>query len=226
MLGTSLRFMVTTVTALVTLDRVNQLIKDQVVNTWHFKCEEVDLLAECLSITTALQDFYETIDGAMSPVLNGDGLIRFYDLQDAVPRAPIHTGTLALVVDASTPLPSECAVCLSYRATQFSGLPPARRKGRIFLGPWSVDALTVGTNDGLVAQATYEAIAGAATTLQAAGAGNNWAWVVFSPTTAGAPPWSSGELIAASQNVVEGHVDNAFDTMRSRGALATHREQW
>lgn len=49
---------------------------------------------------------------------------------------------------------------------------------------------------------------------------------VFSPTTAGAPPWSSGELDAATFPVVAAHVDNAFDTVRSRGVVASTRTSW
>jgi len=216
--------MTTTVLALVTLNRQNALIADQVVNTWHFQIDEVDPVAECLSAFAALQAFYETIDGAMSPVLTGEGLVRFYDLADPIPRAPLFTNDLSLVVDSSTPMPSECAVCLSYAAFPVSGTSPARRRGRIYLGPWSVDALTVGTNDGLVSTTVLEAVAGAAQTLMDDGGVNGWSWAVFSPTTAGSPPWSTGELLGATLDVTNGYVDNAFDTMRSRGALATTRE--
>jgi hypothetical protein len=49
---------------------------------------------------------------------------------------------------------------------------------------------------------------------------------VFSPTIAGSPPWSEGTLIDSSVDVVAGYVDNAFDTIRSRGSLTTARTLW
>lgn len=215
--------MTTTILGLVTLDRQNGLVRDQCVNTWHFQIDEVDPIAECGDIAVALQAFYTNIDGAMSPVLTGDGTMRFYDLAAPVPRVPLVTASLGLVTSASNPLPSECAVALSYHGTFVSGSPVARRRGRIFLGPWSVDALADGISDGAVATATLNAIAGAANTLSGAGVSEGWSWAVFSPTTAGPQPWSTGELLGATLTVTNGWVDNAFDTIRSRGGAATDR---
>lgn len=216
--------MATTVSAHVQLERDNGLVRDAVVNVWHFKIWQVDDIAACANILTALQAFYETIDGAMSPVLTGFGTVRFYDLAAALPRTPIFDGELSLTMDSSTPLPSECAIALSYRGTLVSGSPPARRRGRIFLGPWSIDALIQGDNDGLVNPTVQASIAGAAEVLMDEGSESSWTWAVFSPTTAGAPPWTAGELLGATLSVVAGHVDDAFDTIRSRGSTATTRE--
>jgi len=215
--------MATTLLVQVQFARDNGLVRDAVVNTWHFRSYTADPTDWAVAITTSLDDFYSSIGTAFSPVLTGDALVRIYDLAAPVPRTPVFESDFTITPDSSTPLPSECAVALSYRGTLVSGSPPARRRGRIFLGPWSVDALATGANDGQVALATYEAIRDAAQVLSDEGSNTTWEWAVFSPTTAGAPPWSDGELQAATLAVVAGHVDNAFDTIRSRGAAATAR---
>jgi hypothetical protein len=152
--------------------------------------------------------------------------VQFYDLAAVPPRVPIFDGELTFTPDASLCLPAEVAICMSYRGTLVSGSNAARRRGRIFLGPVTTDVLLQETGEIRVTSACTEGIADLANTLMNAGDTSTWTWAVFSPTTAGAPPWSAGELTAATLSVVAGHVDNAFDTIRSRGAAATDRSVW
>jgi hypothetical protein len=48
-------------------------------------------------------------------------------------------------------------------------------------------------------------------------------WAVFSPTQAGAKPWSDAAILAATTVVEEGFIDNALDTQRRRGTLPSDR---
>lgn len=94
-------------------------------------------------------------------------------------------------------------------------MPQARRRGRIYLGPFGQTVLgtTAVTSDRPLA-AAVTAIANAATALATATAGAVVPWVIYSPTN------GSGAV------VTDGWVDNAFDTQRRRGVAATSRTLW
>ena len=107
-----------------------------------------------------------------------------------------------------------------------SGIPAGRRRGRIFLGCLDADVVEATDGETRLTSGVTSLVADAANDLRLAAVGTDWNWAVFSPTIAGSPPWSTGEIIAASLNVEFGHVDNAVDTIRSRGAAATARTTW
>jgi hypothetical protein len=206
--------------------RDNGLPEDICTNTWHFYTEEADPVVGATSAVAQLEGFYEAVDSLLASYLNAEFVARAYDLTDNEPRVPIYEQVIETVLGTGTGLPSEVAICLSYRATLESGTNPARRRGRIFLGPLDQEVGGAAGGDYMVSPSTQEQIAEAATGLCDAGVSGDTFWAVFSPTIAGASPWSLSELEAASQRVTAGFVDNAFDTIRSRGVRPTERELW
>lgn len=209
----------------VTLPNEDTIPNDNAMNTWHFGTNEVDPEDALGEIQTRLLAFYTTAMPDASPCLTGfaDGL--FYNLASPPPRIPIGSFSASFITPTGQPMPNECSVVLSYRAAPVSGIPPARLRGRIYLGPFNTDTVANSTGGAVVDSATLSGIVSAAETL--AGANDSTAtWVIFSPTTAGPPPWSTSELEAACHEVIDGFVDNAWDTQRRRGIAPTTRVDW
>lgn len=215
--------MATTIRAQVNIQNVNSIPRDVAMNTWHFRSAAVDRLDDCTAITDALGAFYISIDGLYSPDIEPDVIVRYYDLGDPQPRAPIQEDTFEMTPLGSITMPHEVAICLSYNGAPSSGLSPARNRGRIYLGPWGIEVMADGAGDSIVDPGVTGAIASSAATLVDAGEGQTWFWAVFSPTTAGPEPWSPAELAASTFPVTHGFVNNSFDTVRSRGIDATAR---
>lgn len=193
------------------------------MNTWHFQSDAVDPLTDVASAWAELQVFYAAIESVLSSNLTGTITSKWYDLTDGEPRTPIFEDDFTVTIDSANAIPNEVAICLSYRGAFLSGTSPARRRGRIFIGPLLGGVVDQGNGDCFVQSGTMSLIGGAADALATAGEGETWAWAVFSPTTAGPPPWSFGDLAVATFPVIAGYVDNAFDTIRSRGAAASTR---
>lgn len=215
--------MSTTLRVQATLPTASGLAKDEVVNTWHFASTDPSPAVDAAIAYGYLSNFYGAIDGLMSSKLAGTVDFKVYDLRDAEPRTPIYTNFANITPGTGQCLPHEVAICVSYRGTFVSGSDPKRRRGRIFIGPWDVAVMDDGTADAIVDAGAQGAINTAAGSLYAAGLGQTCQWAVFSPTTAGTPPWSAGTLIASTLSVQAGYVDNAFDIIRSRGTLASLR---
>jgi len=217
--------MATTLRAQVRLQNQSGLPIDVCMNTWHFRSTSFLPAPDVLTAHDALVAYYQGMQEYYSPVLGGPS-ITWYDLSDAEPRTPIFTDTFTWDVSGGTPLPNEVAITVSLTAAPESGVPIGRRRGRIFMGPFNIGVLSAGDFDARVIgdfledwQNVFDAF------MDVVGSGDA-RLSVFSPTTAGAPPWSSGELDAATFPVVAAHVDNAFDTIRSRGVAASARTTW
>lgn len=199
---------------------------DDVMNTWHFRSTAVDPLDDVDIALGAIVPFYQAIDGLMSANCEGTVTVKSYDLTDLEPRVPLRTDTFEITPASGFALPNEVAICLSLKGAVTSGIDAARRRGRLYLGPWDVDVLDDGAPDSIVDSATTALIAGSAQTALESLAETTCEWGVFSPTTAGAGPWDATTLFLATAPVVGGFVDNAFDTIRSRGAASTIRVNW
>jgi len=215
--------MPTTLRTQVTLPTASGLPQDVCMNTWHCISNAVDRLDDAEGFVSDLLVFYLVIDTFLSGRLSTDIAFDVYDLVDASPRTPIYHFDSTLSVGTGDGLPNEVAICLSYRGALGSGLVPARHRGRIYLGPLDGGVVDQGTGDTIVDISVRNAIATAAGALKDDTTGNGWPWAVFSPTNAGSPPWSSGDLLVGTDAVVAGYVDDAFDTIRSRGGSATAR---
>lgn len=199
------------------------LPRDSAVNTWHFRGESIDPVDDADQAIDALAIFYAAIDGLYSKVIGSPAVFKAYNLGENPPRVPIFSNIGPMTPGTGQPLPNEVAICLSYHAEPISGVPAGRRRGRIYLGPWDSAVTDDGGGDAIVDDGVVGAISAAAATFLASFTGTNCHWAVFSPTIAGPTPWTTGDLVAATFDVVGGWVDNAFDTVRSRGALASDR---
>lgn len=195
------------------LPRDTNLPEDVIVNTWHFlTTASPPLLATKSAIATALQNFYQAIDGVvLGSMLSTPAKLKFYDLADAKPRVPVHDFEFALV-PTSGGVPAEVAVCMSFQATKASGQNQARRRGRVFLGPVAAAIVSETAGRTAVTSTARAAIVSAGLALlTASNTAADWEWAVYSPTD------------NAAVAVNNGWVDDAFDTIRSRGERPTTR---
>lgn len=206
---------------LVTLNNDTLQPVDQVTNTWHFQTPGAVADAGT-AILDNIDAFYSAISTYLSINLTGTGEIDLYDLEDPEPRAPVFNGSFTAGVGTNA-LPNEVAVALSYQAPIVSGTNQARRRGRLFIGPLATNVMATGTGDQRVASGFRNALVAAAEALMDDTTLPGLVWSVFSPTTAGAPPWSAATLGDSFFTVTNGWVNDAFDTMRSRGAAPTTR---
>lgn len=194
----------------------SELPEDRMVNTWHF--EGGTGATDYANIYDMLTDFYtETYAGsevtATYPTIafTGDVDIKLYCLADPLPRVPRDVGFFSFTPTSSEGLPQEVALCLSYAAAPASGIPAARRRGRVYLGPFAEASNT----DARPGTALITVIAAAASELKAAAdASVTWQWIVYSRADEAGYP------------VVSGWLDNAWDTQRRRGWSPTSRTTW
>lgn len=215
--------MTTTIRVQAAFANQSGLPADIITNTWHFTSVSVDPLTDASFALNDLEAFYNVIDGIYSTAVTGAITLKAYNLSDPEPRVPMLETDISITTATGAILPNECAICLSYHGVLTSGTPAARRRGRIYLGPLDATVLDEGPNDGRVQASTCSLIAGAAAGLIAAGDPGNRQWAIFSPTIAGSPPWTTSDLIFATLPVTNGYIDNAFDTVRSRGTAPSTR---
>lgn len=167
---------------------------------------------EAEQVADALRVFYGDLMAPFygSNISAGPHLVKFYELPGLEPNYPYHETEFSFGTPGSgTPLPAEVALCLSFQAQRTPGLPQARRRGRIYLGPMQDTA----NDDGRPSTSIITSILDAAETLAAsiAAVSSAQAWAVWSPT--------AGEAV----EITELWVDDAFDTQRSRGLARTTR---
>lgn len=208
----------------VTLPHKSLIAADNVINTFNFTGVD-DTEDQATAAVGIIKAFYNDLaDTQVNPVkyyfsgeINfGGARIKIYDLADPEPRVPIldeSLGTTNVTPGSSTNLPGEVAVCLSYSAAAESGVSAARRRGRIYLGPLCTTAST-----GTTAIAARP-LAGmlldmskAAAELASGPVGTQWC------------VWS--RVNNAFYPIVQGYLDNAFDTQRRRGVATTTRTGW
>lgn len=191
--------------------------EDVMVNTWSFDIAD-DTQDNYNEVGAFLFTFYTALDGYYSPVLDmTQAHVKLYLRSDAEPRTPRDEAIVSFGdgnLD-NQPLPEEVAVCMSFRGVLASGAPPARRRGRVYLGPLSTDISVEGTNlrarvDDSFRIAVREAYQDAAAEL----------------TTTGNDHcvWSSVDGV--NRVVTDLWMDDAFDTQRRRGPRATNRLTW
>lgn len=178
--------------------------------TLYSLCVDDDGAADATNIFVTM---FKSMKGAFSTlVAQNNHLHRTYRMSDAKPRTPIASGNWNFDSSMSgPPLPTEVALCMSFHAPPVSGLPQARRRGRIYVGPLNTTYVaSTGRPDAalisLIAKAGRDALDDFDDI-----AGIDWA--VHS--TKGA----EGEGVA----VTAGWVDNEYDTQRRRGREATTR---
>jgi hypothetical protein len=190
------------------------LAEDIAVNTWGVDAS-VDVGTWQASYIAALENFYDALQPYMSSLYTWQAArVKLYNMADPIPRVPIFD--LPLGLTGSFPLntlPQEVALCLSFQGAKISGENQARRRGRIFLGPFSSSAADTGTGrpeDDLITAVSDTAN----TLLTTSNAATGWKWAVISVTGPTAPN---------ATVVTNGWVDNAWDTQRRRGNKAGAR---
>lgn len=204
--------------AQVRLPRVGLQPEDDVINVWHFDSDQT-FGEDADDVAGRLLTFYNAISGLLAPTLDGAITIKMYDMADAEPRVPgfVLNDTLGgLSPIGSDAYPNEIAICLSLVCSHPSGTIAARRRGRIYLGPF---LSSVGDNDGpdvRVKTSTITAILDAAEDLATGPDAGDGRLAVYSPTTD-----LTGTLADSFNDVITLKVDNAFDIQRRRGARAT-----
>lgn len=203
------------------LARVSGLPADAIVNTFHFVAGATLSAADLTALTGRVIDFYtaaapgnaSALANRMSPLLAATGhAVKVYDLTMPTPRPPVKTQGFSMVLNASGEMPAELAIAVSYRAALVAGTTAARRRGRIFVGPWRTSELgSVVAGDLRVASGTVTALLNAAKQLRTVSAAAGTPWCVF----------SRSDLTFADISRVS--VDDAWDIQRRRGATPTTR---
>ena len=213
--------------------------RDAAVNVWHFETNEVGTPAnERLDIVNTIVGFYNDIDVYFSSNISGTTRLKIFDLEDAVPRAPVYDSSAALLTPGSTSLPNEVALCMSYRGENVSGVNRRRNRGRVYLGPWATSASADAVGDARPVTALMTAISAAADArllpVPAPLSLSTITWSVFSRSDAlglavGVPAptpeqtYTAAQLVLGFRPVYSAWVDDAFDTQRRRGLRPTTR---
>lgn len=233
----------TTLKAVVTFQKDSGLPEDAVQNAWHFIDNDVEATSVVIaSIGAALNDFYcnvgavsgQALMGYYSPVIADVTLPRvaYYDV--GVGGSEIGTSDLLgwVTNEAGQALPDELACCLTYHADLTNVAeeipqapagpagdlhPRARRRGRIYLGPFATAVYDPAANTNARPGVNFrQTIKDAAIRLRdnADLASDSVQWAVYSPTD------------GLAREVVAGWVDDAWDIQRRRGLERTTRDVW
>jgi hypothetical protein len=204
----------------VTINAYSGLPKDIYQNTFHTNGTAA-ALAQAITFAGRLQTFYNSVptggssrlSSYMSGALNSATVkVATYNMDEPSPRPPVAIAPLTwTIASGSRNMPTEVALCLSYQGVKVPGQLQSRRRGRVYIGPFT-EAANSGT-------ATTKAVPSALLISDLAKAGKQLAaasdgacdWVVYSTV--------SGDKVVVS----DGWVDNAWDIQRRRGELPTAR---
>jgi hypothetical protein len=188
--------------------------EDVTVNTWSFDLASTSE-GNLEQVRDFLSAFYTQISSFYSRVINPQlARVRIYARADPEPRTPLLDEIVPMPTDQGTGVvPEEVAICFSFQGVPASGSPQARRRGRVYLGPFNTSVIAAAD-----AQNRSRVATGFATNVFT---GYNEAWDEL--TTAGNvhEVWSGAS--STGFPVVNAWMDNAFDTQRRRGAAATAR---
>lgn len=223
------------------LPKVTQIGEDSVVNTFAFYDNQATADGP-EEIADGVAAFYNTPDGVFSATALAAYLaprlsravdaceVRIYDvsanlgaervIDGGVPAgSPIYVGTFTLgAAVGATSVPEEVALCLTLRDKLPSGAlyppegagnvrPRKRHSGRIYTGPFGSNALGLIDSDARPIVGLQSAVLGAGNSLYTATTltSPNAEWSI----------WSRAD--EAFHPVEQMEVDNAWDTIRSRG---------
>lgn len=228
----------------ITLPAMTGLAEDGFTSVWHTKTASPDpVISEWEDGITALLDFYNGLAGLMpTGVISsavGAGTVKAYEVVTGAPGESDDQALLldqdaftvgALAAPANLPMPSEVAVCLSMTAVGAADVPEniaggapgpagdihprARYRGRVYLGPWVANASTIVVASGAArpAVALRDTILNYGDALGTALAADGHSLCVYSRAD------------ASFKTVDTLSVDDAFDTVRSRGVKRTIRD--
>lgn len=201
--------------------------EDRYISTFHFRVTDPGQSLGTVSddIAEHLRSFYMDANGGdanqarpLTTYLSDTAIdfaagleVRVYDLREQEPRTVVPITVPVTGNVATSGLPNEVAVCLSYYGSR--NIP--RHRGRIYLGPLNANAMQtheaggdMGPHAGLV-----WGLRAAAGRLRAA-ASPALPWSVYSRVNNQLDP------------ITAGWVDNSFDTQRRRGIKPSSRQTW
>lgn len=198
----------------------NLVLADAISNTWHFDSDQ-SFDDDADDVINRLSTFYNAIDSSVFPDrVDPNVHVKAYDLADPEPRPPRIETSFSIAPGASTaPVPNEVAICLSMKSNPVAGVPAGRLRGRIFLGPCQTGCFETAGSSIRVNSATRTTIKDAAVALAVGPDAGDARLAVYSRTI----DQGGGSLDDAFHDVHEVWVDNAPDTIRSRGAATTAR---
>lgn len=205
----------------VTIPYFTGLPEDVITNVWSFAYTGgTPSTTQFNNLRDALDTFYTNVystgatDIAAPWVDWANASVKAYLLSDPTPRPPKYMSAMPITVTpgASSDVPPELAICLSFQGDPVAGVNQARRRGRLFLGGFGLwadpgDATQFPEVDSTI----ITAITTAADAFGNAVPAQQFFWSVWSRTTSTMVP------------ITNGWVDNAPDTQRRRGADATSR---
>jgi hypothetical protein len=198
--------------AICTLAAVNGVSKDSCVNVLHFKT--VSRAGEIEEIVASVQAYYDMLSSKIGASISREtSSVRCYALSDPKPREPLVTASLGMTQPGNSELPREVGLVTSWQATEVSGSLSRRFKGRTFVGPLSGDATLDGDNMSRPTTGTVAKLVQAANVLLARNDANQ-EFSIYSVTD------------QVARKVTSGYVDNAWDTVRSRGQRDTIRSRF
>lgn len=201
----------------VTIPMDSGVSEDSIVNVWHFDSDQT-FAEDADDVVGRLRTFYQSIDHLFPARVGSVATVKVYDLADPEPRVPGLEDTIALTTGTSTDhLPNEVAICLSMKADPVSGVSPGRLRGRVFLGPFITAVTELVSSKVRVAASVRTQIVDAAVILATGPDPGDGRLAVYSPTTHAELGGGAGALADSFNDVTQVWVDNAFDTVRSRG---------
>lgn len=207
--------------AQVIIPHTNGIARDAMTNTFHF----IDFVPQPLvdladDVSPLLEQLYEDVYVGSNMASNAYAwlltTIKWYDLSQPEPRVPYITSEPITAGTSASVIPNEVSVVSSFQANPVSGIPQARRRGRVYLGGLGVAWFSPSAS-GLSPRldtAKINQCALAFDNFRTAVAGTSARWAVWSPTD------------AAAYLVDNGWVQNDPDTQRRRGVAATVRTVW
>lgn len=204
--------------SIITLQRDGGAGEDVAVNTLHWDSDRgrdnVDRTLDIASINARVQTLYTALGPLLGEIVGTPTRHRLYDLEDLEPRTALSDVTFAQAT-ATGSLPAEMAVCVTLLADTESGVPRARRRGRVYVGP-----MDDGTSQYISGAADCIVAATARTTIANAFAAacrdttNDPVLSVFSRATRA----GGGTMDESFNDVQTIRVDDRFDVQRRRGS--------
>lgn len=189
--------------------------EDTVTNTFHIGGEDTALANAQNFAANAGNTLYDWVPAFGSVEMNWAGAtVTAYDAEDPSPRPVILLTNLGILTPTNDqPMPPEVALVSSWQAPPVAGIPQARRRGRAYFGPFNELANTLQANQ--QSRPNPALVTSLVDGIQEF-LGNIFpaVLVVFS------------KAAGAGFIVDNGWVDDAWDTQRRRGNVATSRTSW